>query len=63
LVSTCATLLDHSFGFENATASLSADAIVLLDALTGVFPPNSYPGNVFKNQQRCSQLLSDAGVV
>jgi hypothetical protein len=56
-------LLDHSFGFEDATASISADAIVLLDALTGVFPPNSYPGNVFKNQQRCSQLLSDAGVV
>lgn len=56
-------LLDHSFGFEDATASIAADAIALLDALSGVFPPNSYPGNVFKNQHRCSQLLSDAGVV
>jgi hypothetical protein len=53
-------LLDHSFTFTEATQSLEQDVIANLDALTRVFPPNSYPGNVFKNQQRCAQLIADA---
>jgi hypothetical protein len=56
-----ANLLDHGFDFAQATTAVEQDAIAYLDALAGVFPPNSYPGNVFKNQQRCAQLIADAG--
>ena len=31
-------------------------------SLVAVFPENAYPGNLFKNQKRCSSLLKDAGL-
>jgi len=55
-------LLDHNFDFDDAMKSTADDAVKRLDALARVFPPNSYPGNVFKNHQRCSELLADAGI-
>jgi hypothetical protein len=53
-------LLDHSFDFTGATKDLEDKVIARLDAFTGVFPSSSYPGNVFKSQPRCSQLIADA---
>ena len=55
-----ANLLDHGYDFVSATDGLEDKAIEKLDALAKVFPPNSYPGNVFKNQQRCSELIAAA---
>ena len=51
-------LLDPAFDFDAATARLEDDADTLLDELTAVFPPNSYPGNVFKNQSRVAELIA-----
>jgi hypothetical protein len=34
-----------------------------LAKIVAVFPANSYPGNVFKNQTRTSQLLAQAGLI
>ncbi len=56
-------LLDHSFEFAEVTEGIENKALARLDALTEVFPPNSYPGNVFKNQQRCAQLIADAAAI
>lgn len=53
-------LLDPEFDFETASAELEEEAIALLDSFTASFPANSYPGNVFKNQERCSELLVSA---
>jgi hypothetical protein len=58
-------------GFLRDPASDLVDALDDLDqevkrdvaALVQVFPPNAYPGNVFKNQARVSELLHDAGLV
>lgn len=53
-------LLDHGFDFAEGTKDLEDRAVTLLDDFSGVFPANSYPGNVFKNQHRCAQLITDA---
>lgn len=34
-----------------------------VNALVDSFPENSYPGNVFKNQPRCVELMTDAGLL
>jgi AIPR protein len=34
-----------------------------LNKLVGGFPNNSYPGNVFKNQRRCAELVASVGLV
>ncbi|MEX1134686.1 MAG: AIPR family protein [Acidimicrobiia bacterium] len=36
---------------------------VLVEQLVEAFPENSYPGNVFKNQARCLDLLTTAGLI
>lgn len=56
-------LLDHDFDFANRLAEVGQASSDLLDALTQGFPANSYHGNVFKNQQRCAELLDQAGAV
>lgn len=35
----------------------------MIDSLVRVFPENSYPGNVFKNQKRVEELLRDARLI
>ena len=50
-------LADPDFDFDTAKASIRPRAIELLNRLEGAFPPNSYPGNVFKNQARCAELF------
>ncbi|MGN6271538.1 MAG: AIPR family protein [Protaetiibacter sp.] len=52
-------LADPDFDFETARSTLPAKAIEQLDRLTSRFPDNSYPGNVFKNQARCVELMED----
>jgi hypothetical protein len=42
-------------------SALPATVETHLKGLIDVFPPNAYPGNVFKNQARVIQLLKDAG--
>jgi hypothetical protein len=42
-------------------ADLDDNVEDLVDSLVGVFPTNAYPGNVFKNGSRVSQLLREAG--
>ncbi|WP_432831171.1 AIPR family protein [Dactylosporangium sp. CA-092794] len=50
-------LSSPDFDFSAAYVKVSEDADRLLDAITVAFPTNSYPGNVFKNQARCAELL------
>jgi len=48
--------------FDGELATVEAKAATMVDQLVDVFPEASYPGNVFKNQGRCVQLLEDAGL-
>jgi len=57
-----AHLRDPEIDFDAQLASLQGNAAAIVDQIVEVFPDASYPGNVFKNQARCSQLLSDAGL-
>jgi hypothetical protein len=54
-------LVNPEFDFAAATDGLAEKSIAILDAFVREFPPNSYPGNVFKNQERCSELLNASG--
>lgn len=58
-----AKLGNPDFDFEAALATIPGDSILLLDDFTDAFPANSYPGNFFKNQARCAELLSGEGAV
>lgn len=53
-------LSDPDYDFTKARGAVFKDASKALDSLTAVFPENSYPGNVFKNQARCAELLEAA---
>ncbi|NUT52432.1 MAG: AIPR family protein [Saccharothrix sp.] len=55
-------LSDPDFGFEAAVQDIAVRAVELLDAMADNFPANSYPGNVFKNQARCVELMQKSGV-
>ncbi|MGY1679237.1 AIPR family protein [Geodermatophilus sp. SYSU D01176] len=55
-----ARLLDPSFDFATASGTIEEGAVALLAKLADVFPPNSYPGNVFKNQSRSAELVAAA---
>jgi hypothetical protein len=52
-----ANLANPDFDFDAVLATLAAKSIEQLDRLTSRFPENSYPGNVFKNQARCTELI------
>lgn len=54
------SLSDPDFDFAGALSNIPADTLATLNTLTAVFPDNSYPGNVFKNQSRCAGLLQGA---
>lgn len=43
-------------------AGIEATVSGYVDKLVAVFPENSYPGNVFKNQARCVELLTALAV-
>jgi hypothetical protein len=43
-------------------ATLPDEVNGIVEILVQVFPDNSYPGNVFKNQARCVQLVAAAGL-
>jgi len=45
-----------------ALANMEGAVRPVLDKLVGSFPDSSYPGNVFKNQARCVDLVSVAGL-
>lgn len=47
---------------DSVLGAVPVQARDILDKLAQVFPDNSYPGNVFKNQSRCAQLVAAAGV-
>lgn len=53
---------DPDYDFAETLKVISGKAIETLNSLTAVFPENSYPGNVFKNQTRCDELLGAAAV-
>jgi hypothetical protein len=57
-----ASLGNPDFDFASVLAEVPAKTDAALDGLTNVFPENSYPGNVFKNQTRCAELLVAAGL-
>lgn len=54
------SLGDPDYDFDSHLASVPDRALELLDQLSMRFPDNSYPGNVFKNQSRCVELLRPA---
>lgn len=45
-----------------ALADLPQKVAAMVDLLEGQFPANAYPGNVFKNNARVLELVSDAGL-
>jgi hypothetical protein len=47
---------------ESVLSNIEASARATVSAIVGVFPGNAYPGNVFKNQARCTELLAVAGL-
>lgn len=47
---------------ESELEDLTDECMGYVDAMTSVFPDNSYPGNVFKNQGRVGDLLDSADV-
>lgn len=55
-------LSDPDADLKTLLAGLGADVAKLVESLVAVFPANAYPGNVFKNGSRVSQLLADAGL-
>ncbi|WFF04833.1 AIPR family protein [Micromonospora sp. WMMD1076] len=46
-----------------ALTNLEDEVLGYISAFVGVFPENSYPGNVFKNQGRVSYLIEASGVL
>lgn len=48
---------------DSAIATVPSQARDIVDTLVEVFPDNSYPGNVFKNQSRCAHLVEVAGAL
>lgn len=54
------TLADPDCDLTENLKTLRDRVTHLVEALVDVFPPNAYPGNVFKNGSRVSRLLSDA---
>ena len=57
------SLSDPDFDFGTVLANAPSEAVTVLDALFAEFPVNSYPGNVFKNQTRCVELLRATGLI
>lgn len=55
-------LVDPNSDVDSADENLEERVKAMLSDLVGVFPDNSYPGNVFENQARCATLLQDAGL-
>ncbi|MDG4801332.1 AIPR family protein [Micromonospora sp. WMMD980] len=49
--------------FEAALSNLDDEVLNCLVAFVKVFPENSYPGNVFKNQSRVNYLIRTSGVL
>lgn len=56
------TLTDHASNIDDKLLMLREEVDNYIDAMAEVFPTNAYPGNVFKNQARVVDLLSDAGL-
>ncbi len=56
------TLKDPEVNFDTVLAALPTEVRFALDRLVEVFPENSYPGNAFKNQGRCIDLVASAGL-
>ncbi len=46
---------------SSTLSGIDTSARSAVTSIVNVFPENAYPGNVFKNQTRCTQLLSAAG--
>lgn len=55
-------LADPDSDMDDANGKLEDRVKAMLADLVAVFPDNSYPGNVFKNQARCTNLLNQAGL-
>jgi hypothetical protein len=55
-------LTDPAVDFDPVVAGLQSEVEFYVAELVNVFPANAYPGNVFKNQARVTQLLTDAGL-
>ncbi|AZZ39645.1 hypothetical protein C0Z10_07650 [Acidipropionibacterium jensenii] len=55
-------LSDPDHDLAESLDVLRCNVMDLIDSLVEVFPPNAYPGNVFKNGARVSKLLLDAGL-
>jgi hypothetical protein len=51
---------DPDFDYESAKESVPGLTAGWLQPLTDVFPANAYPGNAFKNQARCVDIVSAA---
>lgn len=58
-----AFLSNPASDIDGALRDVEASAREVVTALVRVFPDNAYPGNVFKNQVRCAELLEAAGYV
>jgi len=54
-------LADPDTDMDRILANVGPVVRTALDRLVEHFPENAYPGNVFKNQARCVQLLEVAG--
>ena len=54
-------LADPESDIEQALCDIEMAARDVVRRIVEVFPGNAYPGNVFKNQARCIELLSSAG--
>jgi hypothetical protein len=52
---------DPDSEMDSAIADIPDTVRTAVDRLVAVFPNNAYPGNVFKNQGRCTELLQAAG--
>jgi len=56
------SLKNPDWDVETAFAQLVELVPELTTTIAGVFPENSYPGNVFKNKTRTDELLASAGL-
>lgn len=55
-------LADPTSDLDAALKDVPKQARLVVDEIVKVFPSNSYPGNVFKNQKRCVELVASAGL-
>jgi hypothetical protein len=55
-------LADPDSDLDALLVDLDTTITEMVDKLVAVFPDNAYPGNVFKNQTRCAELLEAAGM-